>query len=498
MGRRTGSVARLLVGLLVSVLVAACDARSFDPPPSPSPSSTQPTAPSAATSPAASLAGARTGSLVIVGRIVTMAEPPTAEALFIQGGLVVAVGGREAVQALAGPQIPVIDLGESVAYPGFIDAHAHWIGDRNYYGLDTPAEAMEAAMSRGWTSISEQWVNRERIDELEELAAEGELPMRVDAYLALNEPQIDGAHFGTWYADRRPGAVDDRLRVRGLKLHLDTGFELDPLWEAGELTATVTAANEAGWQVSIHAFSTEVHELALDALEAAIGPTGPNPLHHRIDHAIQVTDAQLARIVAMQLSVVAHLDSAAADWLGGPGAIDDLGGETAWLSRWRDFVDAGLHVAGATDAPWIFPDFTMTDDIGRPVDQIAGGMDPIGRVHPTPPWMAAQVLTAEQGLRAVTLDAAHALGDEARRGHLAAGTLGDVTILSGDVTGATPHEIRAMSVVATIVGGIAVHCADPAICSASMAGDCPGGVVSQPSLNEIVLPCRWPEPTPAP
>ena len=68
-------------------------------------------------------------------------------------------------------------------------------------------------------------------------------------------------------------------------------------------------------------------------------------------------------------------------------------------------------------------------------------------------------------MRAVTLDAAYALGDEARRGHLATGTLGDVTILSGDVTAATPDEIRAMTVIATIVGGIPAYCAVPAICS---------------------------------
>ncbi len=65
----------------------------------------------------------------------------------------------------------------------------------------------------------------------------------------------------------------------------------------------------------------------------------------------------------------------------------------------------------------------------------------------------------------MTLDAAYALGDEARRGHLAPGTLGDVTILSGDVLAATADEIRAMSVVATIVGGIPTYCADPTICS---------------------------------
>ena len=82
-----------------------------------------------------------------------------------------------------------------------------------------------------------------------------------------------------------------------------------------------------------------------------------------------------------------------------------------------------------------------------------------------PAWLLDQTLTAEQGLRAVTLDAAWALGDEARRGHLAPGTLGDVTILSGDVTGATPDEIRAMTVIATIVGGVPAYCAELEICS---------------------------------
>ena len=215
--------------------------------------------------------------------------------------------------------------------------------------------------------------------------------------------------------------------------------------------------------------------MVLDAFEAALGPTGPNPLHHRIDHAIQVTDEQLARMVAMDLATVIHLDGAAADWvleadyLGHLGP-DNPGEQIGWLARWRDFVDAGLHVAAATDTPWIFPDFALTDDIGRPVDQIAGGMDGRGRANPeTPAWVADQLLTAEQGLRAVTVDAAYALGDETRRGHLAPGTLGDVTILSGDVTDATPDEIRAMTVIATIVGGIPAPTAPTRRCVRSAA-----------------------------
>ena len=400
-------------------------------------------------------------SVILVGRIVTMDEPPVAEAVLIEDGTVAAVGDREEVLALAGTRRRSSTSARTSRTPDSSTPTPTGSGTASSYGLRTAAEAMDAALSRGWTSISEQWVNAERLDELERLAANAELPIRVDAYLALNEPSPGGAHFGDWYADREPGPITDMLHVQGLKVHLDTGFELDLLWAADELNATIAAANKAGWQVSIHAFSTDAHELALDALEMALGPRGPNPLHHRIEHAIAVTDAQLARMVAMQLPVVIHLDTAVADWLGGPDALADLGGKTAWLTRWRDFVDAGLHVAGATDMPWILPDFRLTDDIGRPVDQIAGGMDPRGRTHPAPPaWMAAQLLSAEQGLRAVTLDAAYALRDEAHRGHLAVGTLGDVTILTGDVTGATPDETRAMKVVATVVGGRVAFCPD--------------------------------------
>ena len=97
--------------------------------------------------------------------------------------------------------------------------------------------------------------------------------------------------------------------------------------------------------------------MVLDAYEAALGPTGPNPLHHRLDHAIQVSDEQLARMVAMDLATVIHLDGAAGDWVIwseylGHGSADQMEGGEAWLTRWRDFVDAGLHVAAATDMPW--------------------------------------------------------------------------------------------------------------------------------------------------
>ena len=87
-------------------------------------------------------------------------------------------------------------------------------------------------------------------------------------------------------------------------------------------------------------------------------------------------------MVAMDIATVIHLDGAA-DWLTHDEFMpqfdrDNPGEEIGWLTRWRDFVDGGLHVASASDAPWTFPDLELTHDIGRPVDQIAAGMD--GRV----------------------------------------------------------------------------------------------------------------------
>lgn len=464
----TTSLARQLVALIGLSMVIGCDpGATASPSPSASASATEPSVVASATA-------TRTGSLVVVGRIVTMDDPPIAEALLIRDGTVAAVGTRDEVVTLAGDHVRVVDIGPNVAYPGFIDAHAHWIGDREIYGIETPAEAMDLALARGWTSISEQWVNPERLEELSDLASDDDLPLRVDAYLALN---FGDEFFGDWYVSREPGPVDDHLRVRGLKIHLDDGGGNVVNWEPEDLVDTIARADEAGWQVSVHAMSSVAMDIVLDAYEAVLGPSGPNPLHHRIEHALQVKDQQLDRLVAMDIPVVIHLDGAA-DWLLYPEVLaefdrDRPGKENGWLTRWRDFVDAGLHVASATDAPWTFPDpepgdrrVELTDDVGRPVDQIAAGMD--GRVRMSaeiPPWLLDQLLTAEQGLRAVTLDAAYALGDEARRGHLAPGTLGDVTILSGDISAATPDEIRAMTVIATVVGGIPAYCADPKVCS---------------------------------
>jgi len=70
-----------------------------------------------------------TADLLVLGRVVTM-DPnrPEAEAIAIAGGRIVAVGTRAEVEDRRGPDTEVLELGENVCYPGFVEPHAHlWI-----------------------------------------------------------------------------------------------------------------------------------------------------------------------------------------------------------------------------------------------------------------------------------------------------------------------------------------------------------------------------------
>ena len=82
-------------------------------------------------------------------------------------------------------QIKKIFLGGRTILPGFIDSHSHWIGDRDRVGL-TADEVIAMALSYGWTTISEQFVNQDRLNELILLDGEDRLKLRVNAYLPIN------------------------------------------------------------------------------------------------------------------------------------------------------------------------------------------------------------------------------------------------------------------------------------------------------------------------
>ena len=62
--------------------------------------------------------------LVIQGTVLTVNElEPTAEALAVSDGRIVAVGDRSDVESWIGPETQTIDLGDGCVMPGFVEAH---------------------------------------------------------------------------------------------------------------------------------------------------------------------------------------------------------------------------------------------------------------------------------------------------------------------------------------------------------------------------------------
>ncbi|CAJ1498022.1 amidohydrolase [[Mycobacterium] holstebronense] len=64
--------------------------------------------------------------LVVIGTVLTVNDAqPTAEALAVADGRIVAVGDRKDMDGLIGPDTRVLDIGDGCLLPGFVEAHGH-------------------------------------------------------------------------------------------------------------------------------------------------------------------------------------------------------------------------------------------------------------------------------------------------------------------------------------------------------------------------------------
>ena len=394
--------------------------------------------------------------------VITMDRDQTrSEAVALADGQIAGLDSTSASDA----EGAAIDLEGATVLPGFIDSHSHWIGDRDQVGHDA-LQAIHAALSSGWTSISELFVTLERLDELCQLEKDGELRLKVGAFLPLN---YENQRFGHLYDAFEPGeALGPHLIVQGLKFFADRspdglGYLTKPpdpsvqgqlFWEPDELGAEFERANDAGWQIAIHATGDGGLDVALEAFEA-VDKDDIMAARDRIEHLTAVRDDQIQKIKdlgligSIQLSFF-HADAA-------KDLVRWLGRDRVRLSgRWRDIIDAGIPIAGSTDHPW-----ALVGSSGPAVSAIAQAVTRQGaNGDRPPPWLRSQRMTIEEALRALTLDAAFAQGTDDRVGSIEVGKDADLVILAADPTAVAPKELADIDIVATIVDGSVEYCGE--------------------------------------
>ncbi len=111
-------------------------------------------------------------------------------------------------------------------------------------GYESADAAIDDALAGGWTSISELFVNQERLDELRALDEAGQLRLRVNAYLPVN--YLDDK-FGIWFGDYKPRQVfSPRVRIGGVKIFADSAWTNEMYMTEPHTDGTGYAATSTG------------------------------------------------------------------------------------------------------------------------------------------------------------------------------------------------------------------------------------------------------------
>jgi predicted amidohydrolase YtcJ len=290
---------------------------------------------------------------------------------------------------------------------------------------------------------------------IEELAARGELTLRIAYNLFTQHPKGERADFSRWVEMVTPGKGDSFYRLNGagemlvfsaadFEDFLEPRPDLVPVMEE-ELSGVIRLLVEHRWPFRLHATYDESISRFLDVFEGIDREVPFKGLRWFFDHAETITPQNLERVRA----------------LGGGIAIQDrmaFQGEyfrerygreaTEHAPPVRRMLDLGIPVGAGTDAtrvasynPWVSLYWLAT---GKSV----GGLQLSSE---------ANRLDRLSALRLYTEGSAWFSGEEVQKGRLVSGQLADLAVLSADYLTVADEEIKGIESVLTLVNGKVVH-----------------------------------------
>lgn len=317
------------------------------------------------------------------------------------------------------------------------------------------AEAMDRAVrlyaSRGWTGAHYMSASAASVSVLDDLAAAGKLPIRVDAFMT---PQDAGA-----VLDKGPFADPTGLvRVRGVKLYMDGAlgsrgaallkpYADDPtnsgllLTDEASTMPVLERAKASGAQVAMHAIGDRGNRLVLDWFEKALA--GRTDARWRIEHAQILDAADLPRFAKLGVTASMQPSHAIGDLYFAPARLGDARLDGAYA--WKSLLDSGAVIAAGSDAPVEQGDPRIEFYAAVTRKDLKGNSG----VN----WRPEQAVTRAQALKMLTSAPAYAVFHENDLGRLSAGWQADVTVFSKDLMTVQPADILTAKPLLTIVAG---------------------------------------------
>jgi predicted amidohydrolase YtcJ len=313
-------------------------------------------------------------------------------------------------------------------------------------------------LAAGLTSVLDPALTPAEMRAYFALWREGRLPLRTTMMLRLDaQPGLEAALalLGDWGV--ASGFGDDWLRLGGVKVFLDGAISkgaamMEVPYPASphpqgiqaksdaDLRAIVRQAHAHGWQVGVHSSGDRAVRVLLDCYAAAHAEASIADRRFQVIHAHLMRPADRQRARALGVVVVPQPAAVAR----GAWAESVLGAERA-SQAWplRSYLDAGLTLAGGTDAPLYpyQPLYHVWAAVARQVEET-------GRVH-----APEQRLSRLEALRLFTSGGAYATFDEHRKGTLEIGKLADAVVLADDPLTCPEADLRDLPVLLTVVGG---------------------------------------------
>ena len=206
-----------------------------------------------------------------------------------------------------------------------------------------------------------------------------------------------------------------------------------------ELYRRMAEAHTAGWQVCIHAIGDSGNHLCAELYERLFKEFPRPGCRHRIEHASVMDMKTLKDLARLGIAVSSQ-----------PMFIHS---EKGWLPRrlgaerckmvypFRSFLEAGVKLAGASDAPVEL------------LDVLHAIMCCVTREG----FETQQCISLEQALRMYTSDAAWVQFEEDVKGSITTSKRADLVVLSDDPFKVKPDKIKDIKVIRTVVGGKVVY-----------------------------------------
>ncbi|MCA9858870.1 MAG: amidohydrolase [Thermomicrobiales bacterium] len=305
----------------------------------------------------------------------------------------------------------------------------------------------------GITSVGEAAISNSRqFSAYQELARDGELPMRTFSMMLIDDTLDDLASLGlqTGFGDAwfrlgpakvfQDGSGGGRTAAMTVDYRNDPGNRGITIYTQEELDQRFTRANAAGFQMAAHAIGDLAISMILTAYERALQANPRPDARPRIEHCGMCTQDHLDRMKAIgalaipQPSFIYYL---------GDSYIENFTEEQLAMSYpARSWFDQGITAVGSSDVPVVSCDpFVNLRSAVTRLTQDGQSMGP------------NQGVTIDEALQMFTINGAYASFEESIKGSITEGKLADLTVLSADPRSVEPAQLNTLQADLTMIDG---------------------------------------------